>query len=44
MASKIMILSYFLTKQLLIEHILYDWSTNDKDIKFGACVKFDTII
>ena len=44
MASKRVVLSNFVTKQLLIEHILYDLSINDKDIKFGALVKFDTLI
>ena len=44
MTSKSVILSYFVTKQLLIEQSLYDLSINDKDIKFGARVKFDTLI
>ena len=44
MASKSVILSNLITKQLLIEHILYDLSINGKYIKFGACVKFDTLI
>ena len=44
MASKSMILSNFVTKQLLTEHIIYVLSINGKDIKFGARVKFDTLI
>ena len=44
MASKSMILSNLVTKQLLIEHRLYDLPINGKDIKFGARVKFDTLI
>ena len=43
MASNRVVLSNFVTKQLLIEHILYDLSINDKDIKVGARVKFDTL-
>ena len=35
MASKSMILSNFVTKQLLTEHILYDLPINGKYIKFG---------
>ena len=42
--SKGVILSNFVTKQLLIEHGSYGLSSNDKDIKFGARVKFDTLI
>ena len=44
MASKSMILSYFVTKQLLTEHILYDLPINGKYIKFGARFRFDTPI
>ena len=43
MASKSMILSYFVTKQLLTEHILYDLPINGKYIKFGARFRFDTL-
>ena len=43
MLSKIMILSNFVIKQLMIEHI-YDLSINSKDNKFGACIKFHTLI
>ena len=39
-----MTLSNFVTKQLLSEHIIYDWSINGKAIGFGACVKFDILI
>ena len=42
MASKSMILSYFVTKQLLTEHI-YDLPINGKYIKFGARFRFDTL-
>ena len=47
MASKSMILSNFacfVTKQLLTEHILYDFPINGKYIKFGAWFRFDTLI
>ena len=47
MASKIMILSNFVTKQLITFNTklsLYDLPINGKDIKFGARVKFDTLI
>ena len=44
MASKSMILSNCVTKHLLIEHRLYDLLSNAKDIRFGARVKFDTLI
>ena len=40
MASKSMILSNFVTKQLHTEHILYDLPVNGKYNKFG----FDTLI
>ena len=39
-----MILINFVTKQLMIEHWLYDWSVNNKDIKFGERIQFDTLI
>ena len=44
MASKSMILSNFVTKQLLTEHILYDLPINGKYIQFGAGFRFDTLI
>ena len=44
MASKSMILSNFVTKQLLTEHKLYDLPINSKYIEFGARVKFDTLL
>ena len=44
MASKSMILSNFVTKPLLTEHILYDLPINDKYIKFGARFRFRTLI
>ena len=44
MAFKIRILSNFVTKQLLIEYISYDWSIDVKGIKFGAYVELLTLI
>ena len=44
MESKSMILSYFVTKKLLTELILYDLPINGIYIKFSARFRFDTLI